>query len=150
MAGEDRWPPRCAGIFHRQFKFLTVRNLIMAWAVTACDFNDALLERWRGGIDRAAIQARQRLNMRQRRQQIACPAIRFSMARAIGRCRRATRRAERGPSLESINTLLLEESTSPFRSAGRRPAPASRPCYPFSLNTFNHKSIHQIMSNFSL
>src|SRR6266487_3486017 len=40
--------------------------------------------------------------------------------------------AERRPSLESIKTLLLEESASPFPSAGRRPARAGRPCYPFS------------------
>src|SRR6266704_6524752 len=40
--------------------------------------------------------------------------------------------AKRRPGLEPIKTILLEESASPFRSAGRRPARAGRPCYPFS------------------
>src|SRR6266705_6005288 len=40
---------------------------------------------------------------------------------ATGRCRRATRRAERRQCAGPIKPILLEESTSPFRSAGRRP-----------------------------
>src|SRR6266581_8808018 len=41
-----------------EIKFLTVRSLIMAWGVTACDFHDALLERWTRGICRPAIEAK--------------------------------------------------------------------------------------------
>src|SRR5712664_4255384 len=143
-----------AGIFNWQIKFLTVRDLIMAWAVIACDFHDASFE-WRtGGIDRAAIKAKQRLNMRQRR---ASPAIRFWVAQATGRCRRVPvprRSADipvcgcwglSSPQFATAKTIAELESSanpqagkpalpvaaSPFRSAGRRPARAGRPCYPF-------------------
>src|SRR3989442_14137908 len=67
-----------------EIKFLTVRSLIRPWAVTACDFHDARLERWRGGIDRAAIKSKQRLD--RKRQRRASPANRFWVARATGGC----------------------------------------------------------------
>ena len=35
-----------------------MRDLISGCAVIACDFHDALLERWIGGIDRHAIKAK--------------------------------------------------------------------------------------------
>jgi hypothetical protein len=139
-----------AGEFHCQFKSLTVRDLIRGWVVTACDFHDARLE-WRtGGNDRPAIESKQRLDRGKRRQRRVSPAIRFWVTRVTGRCRPATRRAERGASRDRIKARLLKGTASIFRSAGRRPARASRPCHPFSLNTFNRKSLHQIMSNFSL
>jgi hypothetical protein len=62
----------------------------------------------------------------------ACPEIRFWVAQATGLYRPATRRAERGWQPQPINTGLLEEPASVFRSASRRPARAGRPCYPFS------------------
>ena len=42
----------------QQIKFLTVRNLIRAWAVTAYYFHGPFLEWWTGGIDRRAIKAK--------------------------------------------------------------------------------------------
>ena len=62
------------------------------------------------------------------------PALQCLIQRewATGLCRPATRRTERGPRAEPIKTRVLEEGDSLFRSAGRRPARAGRPCYPFS------------------
>ena len=71
-----------------EFKYLTVRDLIMAWAVTAWDFQDARLARWTGWMNRQAFKTKQRLNRSKRSQQRACSAIRFWVARATGRCRR--------------------------------------------------------------
>ena len=62
----------------------------------------------------------------------ACPEIRFWVAQATGLCRPATRRAERGARPEAIKEGLLPGAAAPFRSAGRRPARAGRPCSPFS------------------
>src|SRR5712692_11187210 len=67
----------------QQIKCITVIHLIRGCAVTSCDFHDARFERWTGGKDHPAIEAKQRLNRRQRR---ASPAIRFPVARAIGLC----------------------------------------------------------------
>src|SRR5712692_8693191 len=143
-----------------EFKYLTVRDLIMAWAVTAWDFQDARLARWTGWMNRQAFKTKQRLNMSKRSQQRACSAIRFWVARATGRCRRVPvpRRSADIPvcgcwGLSSPQFLIakniaeLESSAnpqagkpalplaaSPFRSAGRRPARAGRPC-PFSHST---------------
>src|SRR5260221_11046943 len=87
--GRTSWADKvggpAAGILHYQIKCLTVIHLIRGCAVTTCDFHDALLERWTGGIFRPAIEAKQRLNQRQRRTN---PKIRFWVARAAGRCRR--------------------------------------------------------------
>src|SRR6266853_1391286 len=206
--GQTSWADKvagpAAGIFHCQIKCLTVIHLIRGCAVTTCNFHDALLERWTGGIDRPATRAKQRLLQEatestesdsgnpllgstghrptgielgelpalfylssdggggegrgeeprfywisplpnppparssrgegDRRSTFQCL---IQWLWATGRCRRATRRAERGPSREPIRARLLKETASPFRSAGRRPARAGRPCYPFSLNTFN-------------
>jgi len=153
-----------ARIFHCQFKFLTVRNLTMAWAVTACDFRDALWERRTGGIDRCVTKSKRRFDSRQWRQRRACPAIRVWMAQATGRCRRVP--VPRGsadipvcgcwglssPQFAIAKTIAeLESSANPqagkpalpvaaslLRSAGRRPARASRPCYPFSGRHSRH------------
>jgi len=162
-----------AGIFNWQIKFLTVRDLIMAWAVIACDFHDASFE-WRtGGIDRAAIKAKQRLNMRQRR---ASPAIRFWVAQSTGRCRRVPvpRRSAGIPvcgcwGLSSPqfataeNIAELESSANPQAGkacatgrcltlpvGGSPTGTGESPVLPiFPLITFNLKLLHQIMSNFS-
>src|SRR5712692_9044786 len=143
-----------------EFKYLTVRDLIMAWAVTAWDFQDARLARWTGWMNRQAFKTKQRLNMSKRSQQRACSAIRFWVARATGRCRRVPvpRRSADIPvcgcwglssrqflTAETIAELessanpqagkpALPLAASPFRSAGRRPARAGRPC-PFSHST---------------
>src|SRR6266849_426236 len=75
--GQTSWADKvggpAAGIFLCQFKCLTVIHLIRGCAVTTCDFHDALLERWTGGIDRLASKAKQRLVRRQRRQRRASP-----------------------------------------------------------------------------
>ncbi len=161
--------------FRYRFKCITVIHLIRGCAVTACDFHVALLERGTGGIDWPTIRSKPRLD-RERRQRRACPAIRFWVALAAGVCQPVPvprRSADipvcgcwglSSPQFATTETIAELESSanpqagkpalpvaaSPFRSAGRRPARAGRPCYPFSLNTFNHKSLDQIMSNISL
>jgi hypothetical protein len=62
----------------------------------------------------------------------AWPDIRFWVTQAAGLYRSATRRAGRGSCPKPIRTGLLQEGASIFRSTGRRPARAGRPCYPFS------------------
>src|SRR2546425_1096546 len=69
-----------------EIKFLTVRDLISGCAVIACDFHDALLERWTGGKDRPAIRAKLRLDRGNRSQRRGCLEIRFQVARVIGLC----------------------------------------------------------------
>src|SRR5438445_1287262 len=61
----------------------------------------------------------------------ACPEIRFWVAQAAGLYRPATRRAEGGARPEAMKMGLLHGAAALFRSAGRRPARAGRPCYPF-------------------
>ena|SRR2546425_4980939 len=151
-----------------EIKFLTVRSLIRPWAVTACDFHDARLERWRGGIDRAAIKSKQRLD--RKRQRRASPANRFWVARATGGCGsvRVQGRSADIPVcgcwglsspllLIAKNIAELESSANPQAGKPALPGPClalpvgESPVLPiFQLNTFNHKSLHQIMSNFSL
>jgi hypothetical protein len=75
--GEPTWAENvggrlAVGTFRCKIKFLTVRSLISGWAVTACDFHDALLERRTGGIYRPAIRAKQRLDRRKWSQRRAC------------------------------------------------------------------------------
>src|SRR6266446_6513950 len=87
--GQTSWADKvagpAAGIFHCQIKCLTVIHLIRGCAVTTCNFHDALLERWTGGIDWPTIRSKPRLD-RERRQRRACPAIRFWVALAAGVC----------------------------------------------------------------
>src|SRR2546428_3697013 len=70
--GQTSWADKVGGpaavIFHCQIKCITVIHLIRGCTVTTCDFQDARLERWTGGKDHPAIEAKQRLNRRQRNQ----------------------------------------------------------------------------------
>jgi hypothetical protein len=151
-----------AGTFRCQIKFLTVRDLIRGCAVTTCDFHDARLERWTGEKDHPAIEAKQRLNRRQQRQRRTNPKIRFWVA-ATGLFRRVPvpRRSADIPVCGcwglSIPQLLIAKNIAELESsanpqAGKPALPVGgSPVLPiFPLNTFNHKSLHQIMSNFSL
>src|SRR6266853_4725481 len=133
--GQTSWADKvagpAAGIFHCQIKCLTVIHLIRGCAVTTCNFHDALLERWTGGIYRPAIEANQRLNRRQQRQRRTYPKIRFWVA-ATGRCRRAIRRAERDTKwrlcmTSSSNKLSKRSRLSwPRRLSARAARPAGR------------------------
>ena len=67
----------------------------------------------------------------------ARPEIPFRVAQATGLFRPATRRAEWGARQEPIEAGLLQGAAALFRSAGRRPARAGRPCYPFSGHALN-------------
>src|SRR5713101_1010002 len=134
-------------------KFLTVRNLISGWAATARDFQRALLERWRGGIDRPVTKAKQRSQRR------ACPKIPLSVAQATGLCRPI--RVRRGSAdipvggcwglsspqfLIADNIAELESSANPQAGkpallATASPFRSGRPCYPFyhsTHSTTNH------------
>src|SRR5712692_4796780 len=62
----------------------------------------------------------------------ACPEILFWVEQATGLYRPATRRAEWEARPEAMKMGLLQRGAALFRSAGRRPARAGRPCYPFS------------------
>src|SRR5260370_14452253 len=62
----------------------------------------------------------------------ACPEILFWVEQATGLYRPATRRAEWEGRPEAMKMGLLQRAAALFRSAGRRPARAGRPCYPFS------------------
>src|SRR5260370_25999665 len=62
----------------------------------------------------------------------ACPEILFWVERATGLPRPAARRAEWEARAEAMKMGLLQRGAALFRSAGRRPARAGRPCYPFS------------------
>src|SRR5881397_2957874 len=53
------------------------------------------------------------------------------VAQATGLCRPATRRTEWGAHRQRIRTAFCWAQPCSFRSAGRRPARAGRPCYPF-------------------
>src|SRR5260370_24537010 len=62
----------------------------------------------------------------------ACPEILLWVERATGLHRPAARRAEWEARPEAMKMGLLQRGAALFRSAGRRPARAGRPCYPFS------------------
>src|SRR5260370_30770934 len=62
----------------------------------------------------------------------ACPEILFWGERATGLYRPAARRAEWEARAEAMKMGLLQRGATLFRSAGRRPARAGGPCYPFS------------------
>src|SRR5438093_6737398 len=61
----------------------------------------------------------------------ACLKIAFWVAQATGLCRQATRRTEWGAHRQRIRTDFCWAQPCSFRSAGRRPERAGRPCYPF-------------------
>src|SRR5260370_34531207 len=62
----------------------------------------------------------------------ACPEVLFGVERGTGLHRPAARRAEWEARPEAMKMGLLQRGAALFRSAGRRPARAGRPCYPFS------------------
>ena len=61
----------------------------------------------------------------------ACFGNRFRVAQANRLCRPATRRTEWEQCFRPIGSAFLHAGFPQFRSAGRRPEQASRPCYPF-------------------
>src|SRR5260370_38119496 len=62
----------------------------------------------------------------------ACPEILVWVERATGLHRPAARRAEWEARPEAMKMGLLQRGATLFRSAGRRPARAGGPGYPFS------------------
>ena len=67
----------------------------------------------------------------------ACLEITFWVAQATGLCRPATRRTEWEAHRQRIRTAFCWAQPCSFRSAGRRPERAGRPCYPFLKHAFS-------------
>ena len=74
----------------------------------------------------------------------ACLEIALWVAQATGLCRPATRRTERAAHRQPIRAANCVRQPCSFRSAGRRPAQAGRPCHPF----FKHAL--SLLAGFSL
>ena len=67
----------------------------------------------------------------------ACLGIRFWVAQATGLCRPATRRTEREGHRRPTRSARCSAQPGSFRSAGRRPGRAGRPCHPFFRHALN-------------
>src|SRR5213594_4353556 len=71
----------------------------------------------------------------------ACLEIESWVAQATGLCRPATRRTEWAGHRRLMRTAESSGQPGSFRSAGRRPERAGRPCYPFFKHALRDQSL---------